>query len=44
MNREAELAEEYTRAICALTVHNGLISRIDFVMTPDKLPDLSGQS
>ncbi|HEY4023121.1 MAG TPA: RNA polymerase subunit sigma-24, partial [Pseudonocardiaceae bacterium] len=30
-----------TRLICALTVHNGLITRVDFVVSPDKLPDLA---
>lgn len=31
------------RLICAITIHNGLITRVDFVLSPDKLPDLSGR-
>jgi RNA polymerase sigma-70 factor (ECF subfamily) len=40
----ALLGRAGTRAICALTVHNGLISRVDFVVTPAKLPDLSDRA
>jgi RNA polymerase sigma-70 factor (ECF subfamily) len=29
-----------TRVVCALTIHNGLVNRVDFVVAPDKLPDL----
>ncbi|HJP75858.1 MAG TPA: RNA polymerase sigma factor SigJ [Pseudonocardiaceae bacterium] len=32
---------DQTRVICAITIHNGLITRLDFVVSPEKLPDLS---
>lgn len=32
------------RVVCAITVHNGLVSRLDFVLSPDKLPDLADHS
>jgi RNA polymerase sigma-70 factor (ECF subfamily) len=30
-----------TRVVCALTIHNGLVTRVDIVVSPDKLPDLT---